>query len=263
MVDRPRARAGAWYEMVPRSQGRTPGQHGTFRDCIARLPDIAAMGFDVLYLTPIHPIGRSQPQGPQQRARLPRPAIRAARGPSASAEGGHDAMHPELGTLDGFPTLRGARVPHGHRDRARHRDAVLARSPLGAASTRTGSAAGRTARCSIAENPPKKYEDIVNPSISHRERRRALWHALRDVVLFWVGSRACSIFRVDNPHTKPFRVLGMADRRGAVAATRTCIFLAEAFTRPKVMNGLAKLGFTQSYTYFTWRNAEAGDRPNT
>jgi len=248
VVDRPRARFGAWYEMVPRSQGTIPGQHGTFKDCIARLPDIAAMGFDVVYLTPIHPIGRTNRKGRNN-------AVTAAEGDPGSpyaigsAEGGHDAVHPQLGTLEDFRGFVAAckrldiEVALDFAVQCAPDHPWLKQNPQWFRRRPDGS-------MRYAENPPKKYEDIVNPDFSS-EDAGALWNALRDVVEFWIG-QGVNIFRVDNPHTKPFRfwewlIHDIQSRHPQV------IFLAEAFTRPKLMKGLAKLGFTQSYTYFTWR----------
>jgi starch synthase (maltosyl-transferring) len=248
VIDRERAVAGAWYEMVPRSQSTVAGQHGTFRDCISRLPDIAAMGFDVLYFTPIHPIGRINRKGRNN-------ALTAANGDPGSPyaigarEGGHDAIHPELGTLDDFRDLVAACKTHGlevaldiavqcapdHPWLTEHSD-WFKRRPDGS--------------MRYAENPPKKYEDIVNPDFSC-EDAGSLWNALRDVILFWVD-QGVRIFRIDNPHTKPFHFWEWLIRE-VQSKDPGVIFLAEAFTRPKVMKGLAKLGFTQSYTYFTWR----------
>jgi starch synthase (maltosyl-transferring) len=248
MVDRPRARSGAWYEMVPRSQGRTPGQHGTFKDCIARLPDVAAMGFDVIYLTPIHPIGHTNRKGRNN-------AVTAAEGDPGSpyaigaAEGGHDAVHPELGTLEDFRGFVAAckqveiEVAIDFAVQCSPDHPWLKEHPQWFKRRPDGS-------MRYAENPPKKYEDIVNPDFSSPDAG-ALWNALRDVVLFWID-QGVSIFRVDNPHTKPFRFWEWLIREVQLRHPDV-IFLAEAFTRPKVMKGLAKLGFTQSYTYFTWR----------
>jgi starch synthase (maltosyl-transferring) len=234
--------------MVPRSQGRIPGQHGTFQDCIARLPDVAAMGFDVVYLTPIHPIGHTNRKGRNN-------AVTAAEGDPGSpyaigaAEGGHDAVHPELGTLEDFRSFVSAckqlelevaldfavQCSPDHPWLQQHRQ-WFKRRPDGS--------------MRYAENPPKRYEDIVNPDFSS-EDAGALWNALRDVVLFWIA-QGVSIFRVDNPHTKPFRFWEWLIHEVQLRHP-DIIFLAEAFTRPKLMKGLAKLGFTQSYTYFTWR----------
>ncbi|HWK96648.1 MAG TPA: alpha-1,4-glucan--maltose-1-phosphate maltosyltransferase [Pseudolabrys sp.] len=252
VADRERARASAWYEMVPRSQSRVPGQHGTFRDCIARVPEIADLGFDVLYLTPINPVGRINRKGKNN-------AVKAQPGDVGSfyaignEHGGHDAIEPQLGTLDDFRDLVSACHRHGmeialdiaiqcapdHPWLKQHPE-WFKRRPDG------------TIR--YAENPPKKYEDIVNPDF-YCDDRIGLWTALRDVFLFWVG-HGVRIFRVDNPHTKPFPFWEWLIRE-VQSRDPGVIFLAEAFTRPKVMKGLAKLGFTQSYTYFTWRTHKA------
>ena len=248
VADRPRARTGAWYEMVPRSQGLNLGQHGTFKDCIARLPDVAAMGFDVVYLTPIHPIGRINRKGRNN-------AVTAAEGDPGSpyaigaAEGGHDAVHPELGTLEDFRGFVAAcklldiEVALDFAVQCSPDHPWLKQHPQWFMRRPDGS-------MRYAENPPKKYEDIVNPDFSS-EDAGALWNALRDVVLFWI-KQGVNIFRVDNPHTKPFRFWEWLIHEIQLRHPDV-IFLAEAFTRPKLMKGLAKLGYTQSYTYFTWR----------
>jgi len=248
VADRPRARNGAWYEMVPRSQGMTPGQHGTFKDCIARLPDVAAMGFDVLYLTPIHPIGKTNRKGRNN-------AVTAAEGDPGSpyaigaADGGHDAVHAELGTLEDFRALITA---CRHHDMEVALDFAVQCSPDHPWIETHPQWFKRRPDGSMryAENPPKKYEDIVNPDFAS-EDAGALWNALRDVILFWIG-QGVKIFRVDNPHTKPFPFWEWLIHQVQLRHPDV-IFLAEAFTRPKLMKGLAKLGFTQSYTYFTWR----------
>ncbi|MGN6285482.1 MAG: alpha-1,4-glucan--maltose-1-phosphate maltosyltransferase [Afipia sp.] len=247
-VDRARARAGAWYEMVPRSQGTIPGQHGTFRDCIARLPDIAAMGFDVLYFTPIHPIGTTNRKGRNNslKAESGDPGSPYAIG---SPAGGHDSIHPELGTFDDFRDLLaacesvGIEIALDFAIQCSPDHPWLIEHPHWFARRPDGS-------MRYAENPPKRYEDIHNPDFASDDAR-GLWSALRDVIRFWI-SQGVKIFRVDNPHTKPFPfwewlIQDIQSRDPDV------IFLAEAFTRPKLMKGLAKLGFTQSYTYFTWR----------
>jgi starch synthase (maltosyl-transferring) len=250
-VDRERARSGAWYEMVPRSQSPVAGRHGTFDDCIARLPDIAGLGFDVVYLTPIHPIGHTNRKGRNN-------ALRADPGDPGSfyaigaSEGGHDAVHPELGTLADFRRFVAACTAHGievaldfavqcsldHPWLKEHPDWFV-RRPDGS--------------IAYAENPPKKYEDIVNPDFYCADSEH-LWQSLRDVVLFWV-SQGVRIFRVDNPHTKPLPFWEWLIRE-VQSVDPNVIFLSEAFTRPKVMKALAKLGFTQSYTYFTWRTGK-------
>jgi starch synthase (maltosyl-transferring) len=248
MVDRPKARFGAWYEMVPRSQGKIPGQHGTFQDCIARLPDIAAMGFDVVYLTPIHPIGHTNRKGRNNAATA---ADSDPGSPYAigSTEGGHDAVHPQLGTLEDFRDLVAAckllemEVALDFAVQCSPDHPWLKQHPQWFKRRPDGS-------MRYAENPPKKYQDIVNPDFSSPDAG-ALWNALRDVVLFWI-EQGVSIFRVDNPHTKPFRFWEWLIREVQLGHPDV-IFLAEAFTRPKLMKGLAALGFTQSYTYFTWR----------
>jgi starch synthase (maltosyl-transferring) len=248
VVDRARARDGAWYEMIPRSQGKVVGQHGTFKDCIDRLPDVAAMGFDVVYFTPIHPIGRKNRKGRNN-------AVTAQEGDPGSpyaiggAEGGHDAVHPELGTLEDF---RGFVAACKKYDMEVALDFAVQCSPDHPWLEQHPQWFKRRPDGSMkyAENPPKKYEDIVNPDFGC-EDAGALWNALRDVILFWVD-QGVKIFRIDNPHTKPLPFWEWLIREVQLRHPDT-IFLAEAFTRPKLMKGLAKLGFTQSYTYFTWR----------
>ena len=252
MIERERARSGAWYEMVPRSQGHLPGQHGTFDDCIARVPDIAALGFDVLYLTPIHPIGKQHRKGKNN-------SLKAEPGDPGSfyavgdESGGHDAVHPQLGTMDDFRRLVAACREH---DMEIAMDIAVQCSPDHPWLKQHPEWFKKRPDGTIkyAENPPKKYEDIVNPDFSS-EHREALWAALRDIFLFWVD-QGVEIFRVDNPHTKPLPfwewLIDEVHRRNS-----NVIFLAEAFTRPKLMKALAKLGYSQSYTYFTWRTAKA------
>ncbi len=251
LTDRPIARAAAWYEMMPRSQSSIPGKHGTFDDCINRLPDIAALGFDVLYLTPIHPIGRVNRKGRNNALRCEAgdPGSPYAIG---SAEGGHDAVHPELGTLDDFRRLvracadLGLEVALDFAIQCAPDHPWLAQHPEWFKRRPDGS-------IQYAENPPKKYEDIVNPDLYGPDNER-LWKALRDVVLFWVA-QGVRIFRVDNPHTKPFPFWEWLIRE-VQSIDPDVIFLSEAFTRPKMMKALAKLGFNQSYTYFTWRTSK-------
>ena len=251
VADRPLARAGAWYEMMPRSQSSTANRHGTFDDCINRLPDIAAMGFDVLYLTPIHPIGRINRKG-RNNSLTSGPDDPGSPYAIGAAEGGHDAVHPQLGTLDDFRRLVAACADFGmeialdfavqcspdHPWLAQHPE-WFKRRPDGS--------------IQYAENPPKKYEDIVNPDFYGADRE-GLWEALRDIVLFWVR-QGVRVFRVDNPHTKPFPFWEWLIR-DIQSVDPDVIFLSEAFTRPKVMKALAKLGFSQSYTYFTWRTGK-------
>jgi starch synthase (maltosyl-transferring) len=252
LVERPLARASAWYEMIPRSQGTVPGRHGTFDDCIARLPEIAGLGFDVVYLTPIHPIGRINRKG-RNNSLTAGPDDPGSPYAIGAAEGGHDAVHPELGTLDDFRRFVAACHDHGMEVAL---DFAIQCSPDHPWLKQHPEWFRRRPDGSIryAENPPKKYEDIVNPDF-YGPGRDELWLALRDVLLFWV-EQGVHIFRVDNPHTKPFPFWEWVIRE-VQDKDPTAIFLAEAFTRPKIMKALAKLGFTQSYTYFTWRTTKA------
>lgn len=249
VVDRVRARYSAWYEFFPRSCATQPGAHGTFRDCEARLPYVAAMGFDVLYLPPIHPIGHTFRKG-RNNSTTAGPDDPGSPWGIGSELGGHKAVHPDLGTLEDFRNLLVHAKEMGievaldiafqcspdhpyvkeHPEWFRHRpDGTI----------------------QYAENPPKKYQDIY-PLYFESDRWRELWEELQSVVLFWIA-QGVRIFRVDNPHTKPFRfwewLIG-----GIKKDYPEVIFLAEAFTRPRIMYHLAKLGFTQSYTYFAWRN---------
>jgi starch synthase (maltosyl-transferring) len=261
-VERSAAGFGAWYELFPRSQAQfdTGGRHGTFDDVIARLPAIRAMGFDVLYLTPIHPIGASHRKGRNNSLHaLPDdPGSPYAIG---SAEGGHDAVHPELGGIEAFRRLRSAAESQGLELAL---DFAVQCSPDHPWLQQHPEWFARRADGSIryAENPPKKYEDIVNldfyssaaASAGAPAAQPALWTALRDLVLYWVDE-GVRLFRVDNPHTKPlpFWEWLIADVR---ARHPEVLFLSEAFTRPAMMQHLAKIGFSQSYTYFTWRNGK-------
>jgi starch synthase (maltosyl-transferring) len=251
-AERPAARFSSWYELFPRSQSGDEHRHGTFADVIARLPAVAAMGFDTLYFPPIHPIGRRNRKG-RNNSLTPDGNDPGSPYAIGADEGGHDAIHPALGTLEDFRALRMAAAAHGlelaldfaiqcapdHPWLKAHPDWFDWR-PDGS--------------LRYAENPPKKYEDIVNVDFYTAGAVPDLWLALRDVVLFWAneGVRA---FRVDNPHTKPlpFWEWMIADIRARYPDT---LFLSEAFTRPKMMYRLAKAGFSQSYTYFTWRHGK-------
>lgn len=248
VVDRTAARFSSWYELFPRSMSDDPRRHGTFDDVIAKLPYVRDMGFDVLYFPPIHPIGRSHRKG-RNNSLTPGPDDPGSPYAIGSEEGGHDAVHPQLGTLEDFRRLVTAARQHGleialdfaiqcspdHPWIRQHPDWFDWR-PDGT--------------IAYAENPPKKYEDIVNVHF-YRDALPSLWLTLRDVVLFWV-EQGVRIFRVDNPHTKPLPFWEWMIREVQDRHPDT-IFLAEAFTRPKMMKRLAKAGFTQSYTYFTWR----------
>jgi starch synthase (maltosyl-transferring) len=248
VVDRPRARFGAWYEMFLRSQGRVPGATATFDDGIARLPEIQAMGFDVVYLPPIHPIGHINRKG-RDNSLTAEPGDPGSPYAIGAAEGGHDAVHPELGGLPGFRRFvaavreRGMEVALDFAIQCAPDHPWVKQHPAWFIFRPDGTV-------KYAENPPKKYQDIVNVDFYNPDRER-LWRALRDVVLFWIGE-GVTIFRVDNPHTKPLPFWEWLIRDVQVGHPEA-IFLSEAFTRPKMMRALAKAGFTQSYTYFTWR----------
>ncbi|KFE70231.1 Alpha-amylase [Hyalangium minutum] len=248
-VDRERARTSAWYEFFPRSAVRDGKTHGTFKDAEAWLPYIQSLGFDTIYLPPIHPIGRTARKGKNNSLRA-EPDDVGSPWAIGGAEGGHKAIHPQLGTPEEFRRFLKAAEQHGievaldlafqcspdHPYVKEHPEWFL-RRPDGTIKT--------------AENPPKRYEDIVNFDWMG-PGRDTLWPELESVVLHWV-QQGVKIFRVDNPHTKPLQfwawlIRHVQDKHPEV------VFLSEAFTRPKVMKALAKIGFTQSYTYFTWRN---------
>jgi starch synthase (maltosyl-transferring) len=242
----------SWYEIFPRSQSGDPNRHGTLRDVIGQLPRIAAMGFDVLYFPPIHPIGRKNRKG-KNNALTAGPNDPGSPYAIGAEEGGHDALHPELGTLADFRALVAAAAGHGIElalDFAIQcaPDHPWLREHKGWFDWRPDGS------IRYAENPPKKYEDIVNVDFYTDDAKPALWIALRNAVQFWVD-QGVKLFRVDNPHTKPlpFWEWLIADIRARHPDT---VFLAEAFTRPKIMYRLAKIGFSQSYTYFTWRNTK-------
>jgi starch synthase (maltosyl-transferring) len=253
-VDAERRAAGfsSWYELFPRSMGPDAATHGRLLDVVDRLPAIAAMGFDTLYFPPIHPIGRKHRKGPNNSLQAG-PGDPGSPYAIGSAEGGHDAIHPELGTLEDFRALSRAAKAHGleialdfaiqcspdHPWLQSHPDWFNWR-PDGS--------------IRYAENPPKKYQDIVNVDFYASGAQPKLWLALRDIVLFWV-TEGVKVFRVDNPHTKPMPFWEWLIDEVRSRAPEV-IFLAEAFTRPKPMYRLAKLGFSQSYTYFTWRHSK-------
>jgi starch synthase (maltosyl-transferring) len=251
-VERPQAAFASWYELFPRSQSADPNRHGRFDDVIARLPFVRRMGFDVLYFPPIHPIGQKNRKG-RNNTLTPDPDDVGSPYAIGSSEGGHDAIHPQLGTLEDFRRLVAAARENGLEialdfaiqcspDHPWLRD-----HPEWFKWRPDGS-------IKYAENPPKKYQDIVNVDF-YGEDASGLWAALRTIVLYWAGE-GVRIFRVDNPHTKPlpFWQWMIADVK---AVYPDVIFLSEAFTRPKMMYRLAKVGFSQSYTYFTWRNTKS------
>jgi len=249
VAERARARFSTWYELFPRSASTVPGRHGTFRDVEARLDYVAGMGFDVLYLPPIHPIGEVRRKGPNNTL---------AAGPSdpgspwaiGSALGGHTAIHPELGTLEDFRRLVDSAGAYGMEVALDLAYQCAPDHPYVQAHPQWFRARP-DGSVQYAENPPKKYQDIY-PFNFECDDWRALWSELRDVIEFWIA-QGVRIFRVDNPHTKAFGFWEWVI--GEVRRDRPdVLFLAEAFTRPKVMHRLAKVGFSQSYTYFTWRN---------
>jgi starch synthase (maltosyl-transferring) len=251
VVDRERARFGAWYELFPRSCSPEPGRHGTFKDVEARLPYVASMGFDVLYLPPIHPIGRVNRKG-RNNATVARPEDVGSPWAIGTAEGGHKAVHPQLGTIGEFEDLvraargQGIEIAMDIAFQCAPDHPYVTEHPEWFRMRPDGTV-------QYAENPPKKYEDII-PFDFDTPRWMELWEELKSIVLFWAG-RGVRIFRVDNPHTKPFAFWEWLIA-GIQREHPEAIFLAEAFTRPKVMYRLAKAGFTQSYTYFAWRNTK-------
>jgi starch synthase (maltosyl-transferring) len=251
VVDRRRALFSSWYELFPRSCSPVPGGHGTFRDCERLLPEIAGMGFDVLYFPPIHPIGKTNRKGKNNVTKI-NPDDVGSPWAIGSKEGGHKAIHPQLGTLEDFERLIMKAKDHGIEVAM---DLAFQCSPdhpymKGHPEWFRWRPDGTV---QFAENPPKKYEDII-PLNFETERWRELWEELKSIVLFWM-EKGVRIFRVDNPHTKPFSFWEWLIKESKEKSPDV-IFLSEAFTRPKVMYRLAKLGFTQSYTYFSWRNTK-------
>ncbi len=249
-VDRPAAQFASWYELFPRSITDSPERHGTFNDVHARLPMIRDMGFDVLYFPPIHPIGSQHRKGRNNALRA-EPGDPGSPYAIGSDEGGHEAIHPQLGSREDFRRLVAAAAEHGLEialDFAIQcsQDHPWLKEHPGWFSWRPDG----TIR--YAENPPKKYQDIVNVDFYAPEAVPSLWLALRDVVVGWV-KEGVKTFRVDNPHTKPLPFW-----QWLIANVRSqhpeVIFLAEAFTKPAMMARLGKVGYAQSYTYFTWRN---------
>jgi len=248
-VDRVAARFAAWYEIFPRSMSDDPSRHGTFDDVIAKLPYVRDMGFDVLYFPPIHPIGLAHRKGKNNTlgAGADQPGSPYAIG---GDEGGHKAVHPELGTLADFRRLVAAAAEHGLEIALDFAIQVSPDHPY--VKEHPGWFYVRPdGTIKYAENPPKKYQDIY-PLNFYGEDWEAQWKEWRDVILFWV-EQGVKTFRVDNPHTKPVQFWEWMIR-DVQREHPDVIFLSEAFTRPKMMKSLAKAGFTQSYTYFTWRN---------
>ena len=252
VVDRERARFSSWYELFPRSASPEPGRHGTFKDVEARLPAIADMGFDVLYFPPIHPVGRVQRKG-RNNALVTEDGDVGSPWAIGAAEGGHKSILPSLGTPEDFRHLVAAAAEHGFEIALDIAFQCAPDHPY----VKAHPAWFRwrpDGTVQYAENPPKKYQDIY-PFNFESEDWRALWAELKSVLDHWIAE-GVRIFRVDNPHTKAFPFWEWAITE-VKRAHPDVIFLAEAFTRPKVMHRLAKLGFTQSYTYFTWRNTKS------
>ena len=250
-VEQKKAGCSAWYELFPRSWSTEPGSHGTFNDCHRLLPMIAGMGFDVIYLPPIHPIGDTKRKG-KNNALVAAPGEPGSCWAIGNSDGGHKAVHSELGTVEEFAVFVAAAEKHGisvaldiafqcspdHPYVQEHPQWFTWR-PDGTVQ--------------FAENPPKKYEDILPINFESADWQN-LWIELKSIFLFWIG-KGVKIFRVDNPHTKafPFWEWALASIREEHPDT---VFLAEAFTRPKLMARLARIGYSQSYSYFTWRNTK-------
>ncbi|MGB3618981.1 MAG: alpha-1,4-glucan--maltose-1-phosphate maltosyltransferase [Catalinimonas sp.] len=252
LVERKKALFSAWYEFFPRSAASEPGRHGTFEDCERLLPRVAGMGFDVIYLPPIHPIGTQFRKGKNNNTSS-QPGEPGSPWAIGAPEGGHKGIHPELGTLDDFRHLVEAARGHGidialdvafqcspDHPYVKEHPAWFKWRPDGTVQ--------------YAENPPKKYQDVL-PINFETEDWEALWEELKSVFEHWIA-QGVKIFRVDNPHTKSFYFWEWCIAE-LTAADPEVMFLSEAFTRPRVMERLAKIGFTQSYTYFTWRNSPA------
>jgi starch synthase (maltosyl-transferring) len=249
-VDRPRAAFSAWYEMFPRSAASN-GRHGTLKDVEARLPYVASLGFDVLYLPPIHPVGRSFRKG-RNNAEVAQAADVGSPWGIGSEEGGHKSIHPSLGTMEDFRRLVAAAERHGIELAL---DVAFQTSPDHPYVREHAEWFRKRPDGTIqyAENPPKKYQDIY-PFDFETPAWESLWEELKSIFDFWIRE-GVRIFRVDNPHTKPFPFWEWVIRE-IRCEHRDVLFLAEAFTRPKVMYRLAKLGFSQSYTYFAWRDTK-------
>jgi starch synthase (maltosyl-transferring) len=251
-VDRKKALFSTWYELFPRSASVEEGKHGTFKDCERLLPRVASMGFDTLYFPPIHPIGEVNRKGKNNATNAQHGDVGSPWG-IGSQYGGHKSTHPELGTIEDFKSLvkkakdLGIEVAMDYALQAAPDHPYVKDFPQWFKWRPDGTV-------QYAENPPKKYQDI-QPIYFESSDWKNLWKELLDVALFWIEECDVKIYRVDNPHTKPFFFWGWLI--GEIKKKHPdVLFLAEAFTRPKIMNELAKQGFTQSYTYFTWRNSK-------
>jgi len=249
-VDREKARFSTWYEFFPRSASQVEGAHGTFKDCESLLPRVAKMGFDTLYFPPIHPIGAVNRKGKNNTTEAEDGDVGSCWG-IGSADGGHTSIHPDLGTEADFKSLvatakeQGIEIAMDFALQAAPDHPWVKEHPEWFKWRPDGTV-------QYAENPPKKYQDIL-PIYYESTDWKNLWQEMLDAALYWVEAFGIQVFRVDNPHTKPYYFWSWL-----IAEVKkkhpSILFLAEAFTKPKVMNQLAKQGFTQSYTYFTWRN---------
>jgi starch synthase (maltosyl-transferring) len=252
-VDRQKALFSTWYEFFPRSASQEEGKHGTFKDCERLLPRVATMGFDTLYFPPIHPIGEVNRKGKNNATNAQQGDVGSPWG-IGSQYGGHKSTHPELGTIDDFKSLvqkakdLGIEVAMDYALQAAPDHPYVKDFPQWFKWRPDGTV-------QYAENPPKKYQDI-QPIYFESSDWKNLWKELLDVALFWIEECDIKVFRVDNPHTKPFFFWGWLISQ-IKEKHPDVLFLAEAFTRPKIMNELAKQGFSQSYTYFTWRNSKS------
>jgi len=248
-VDRKKARFSTWYEFFPRSASNVEGQHGTFKDCEKLLPRVAKMGFDTLYFPPVHPIGEVNRKGKNNTTTAHGNDVGSTWG-IGSKEGGHKDIHPQLGTLDDFKKLvKEAKefdieIAMDYALQAAPDHPWVSEHPKWFKWRPDGTV-------QYAENPPKKYQDIL-PIYWEGEDYKNLWQECLDTLLYWINC-GIHVFRIDNPHTKPFYFWNWAISE-VKKQHLDVIFLAEAFTKPKVMQQLAKQGYTQSYTYFTWRN---------
>lgn len=251
-VDRKKARFSTWYEFFPRSASETEGVHGTFADCEKLLPRVARMGFDTLYFPPIHPIGEVNRKGKNNTTTSDKTDVGSTWG-IGSKHGGHTAIHPKLGSLSDFKSLvkkaekLGIEIAMDFALQAAPDHPWVKQHPEWFKWRLDGTV-------QYAENPPKKYQDIL-PIYFESTDWKNLWQEMLDTALFWVETCGIKVFRVDNPHTKPFYFWGWLISE-VKKKHPNVLFLSEAFTRPKVMHQLAKQGFTQSYTYFTWRNSK-------
>lgn len=252
-VDRQKALFSTWYEFFPRSASSIPGKHGTFKDCETLLPRVAKMGFDTLYFPPVHPIGEVNRKG-KNNATDAAPGDVGSPWGIGSHHGGHKALHPELGTLDDFKSLvntakdLGIEIAMDFALQAAPDHPWVKEHPQWFKWRPDGTV-------QYAENPPKKYQDIL-PIYFETPDWKNLWNELLSCALYWVEECGIRVFRVDNPHTKPFYFWGWLINE-VKKKHPDVLFLSEAFTRPKIMHELAKQGFTQSYTYYTWRNTKA------